>query len=199
MDKNLTKGEYLDILLRSPKTVFSTKDIALLWQGKENRISDRLSKYTKDKKLIRIERGLYAKDKEYDKNELATRIFTPSYISFETALAKAGVIFQFYSRIFVASYLTREKVIDGRIYSFRKIKNSILMNKSGIESAGAYFIASAERAFLDIVYLNTEYHFDNLSGIDWKKVYDILPIYGGNKRMAEKVERYEEAARKGLN
>ena len=73
------------------------------------------------------------------------------------------------------------------------------MNKAGIESAGAYFIASAERAFLDTVYLNVEYHFDNLGSIDWKKVYDILPIYGGNKRMVEKVKRYESAARKGLN
>ena len=199
MDKIPVKGEYLDILLRSPKTVFSTKDVALLWQGKENRISDRLSKYVKDKKLVRVERRLYTKDKQYDKNELATKIFTPSYVSFETVLAKAGVIFQFYSRIFVASYLTREKTIDERIYSFRKIKNSILMNKAGIESAGAYFIASAERAFLDTVYLNVEYHFDNLGSIDWKKVYDILPIYGGNKRMVEKVKRYESAARKGLN
>ena len=31
MDKKPTKGEYLDILLRSPKTIFSTKDAALMW------------------------------------------------------------------------------------------------------------------------------------------------------------------------
>lgn len=33
MDKKLKKCEYLDTLLRSRKTVFSTKDVALLWGG----------------------------------------------------------------------------------------------------------------------------------------------------------------------
>ena len=32
MDTSIKKGDYLDILLRSKKTVFSTKDIALLWR-----------------------------------------------------------------------------------------------------------------------------------------------------------------------
>lgn len=31
MDKKQSKGEYLEILLRPPKTIFSTKDVALLW------------------------------------------------------------------------------------------------------------------------------------------------------------------------
>lgn len=31
MNKKIKKGEYLDIILRSKKTVFSTKDVALLW------------------------------------------------------------------------------------------------------------------------------------------------------------------------
>jgi hypothetical protein len=35
MHKKPTKGEYLDVLLRSPKTVFSTKDVALLTELKK--------------------------------------------------------------------------------------------------------------------------------------------------------------------
>jgi len=41
-----------------------------------------------------LRRGLYAKDNSYDKNELATKIYIPSYISFETVLRNAGAIFQ---------------------------------------------------------------------------------------------------------
>lgn len=36
VDKKPSKGEYLEVLLRSPKTVFSTKDVALLWGEKGN-------------------------------------------------------------------------------------------------------------------------------------------------------------------
>jgi len=49
-----------------------------------------------------------------------------------------------------------------------------------------------------VIYLNKEYHFDNLINIDWNKVYRILPIYN-NKRMEKKVKRYKEAEEKGLN
>jgi predicted transcriptional regulator of viral defense system len=56
-----------------------------------------------------------------NKFEIATKIYKPSYISFETVLSQSGVIFQYYSQIFVASYLTREIEVDGQKYFYRKI------------------------------------------------------------------------------
>ncbi|MFH1259782.1 MAG: hypothetical protein ABII74_08255 [Elusimicrobiota bacterium] len=184
-------------ILRSSNTVFNFKDISIIW-GDTNRKASiaGVNYYVKTESLYRIRRGIYAKDKNYDKFELAIKIYTPSYISFETVLAKAGIIFQFYGQIFIASYLTREITADGRIYSYRKIKDSILTNHSGIEQQKNSAIASPERAFLDVVYLNKDYHFDNLSNLDWKKVFEILPIYGGNKRMGEKIKLYYEEDKK---
>jgi len=186
-------------LFRSGNTVFSFKDVSLIWgETRANLVRRRLYYYVKKGELYPIRRGFYAKDKNYNKYELAVKISTPSYISFESVLAKAGVIFQFYGQIFIASYLTRELTIDGQIYSFKKIKDTILTNRAGIEVKDNYYIATAARAFLDVVYLNKEYHFDNLINIDWNKVYEILPIYS-NKRMEKKVRKYQEAVRKGLN
>ena len=112
----MRKGNYLTTILRSPKTVFSNQDIAMLWgEPSSEAVRVRLNYYVKQGLLYRIRRGLYAKDKKYNKLELATRIFTPAYVSFETILSKEGVIFQFYSQIFVASYLTREITIDDQI------------------------------------------------------------------------------------
>ena len=89
MNKKPTKGEYLEVLLRSPKTIFSIKDVALLWNENDNLVvTDRLKRYVRVEKLIRLRRGFYAKDKNYNRLELATRIYTPSYISFETVLAE---------------------------------------------------------------------------------------------------------------
>ncbi len=190
MDKKLKKGEYLGILLRSPKTVFSTKDVALLWaEEKKNTVSGRLNKYSRADKLIRVHRGLYAKDKNYDKFELATRIYTPSYISFETVLTRAGINFQYYGNIFVASYVNREINIDGQKITFVRMKNYVLSNTVGIEHKDGYAIATKERAFLDRIYVSKDYHFDNLDSLDWDKVFEILPIYN-NKRMIKKVNDY---------
>jgi predicted transcriptional regulator of viral defense system len=192
----MKKGDYLTTILRSKKTVLTYKDILLLWreQGSEA-ATVRLYQYVKNGDLYRIRRGIYAKDKNYNQVELATRIFTPSYVSFETVLAKEGVTFQFYSGIFVASYLTREIAIDGQVYSFRKIRNAILTNPAGVVHKDETSFATKERAFLDTLYVHTDYHFDNLGGLDWDKVFEILPIYG-NKRMAKNVnEIFEQAAR----
>ncbi len=192
MDKKPTKGEYLDILLRSSKTVFSTKDVTLLWgEERKNKVSGRLNKYVKAGKLARVRRSIYVKDKNYNRFELATRIYTPSYISFETVLTRAGINFQYYSNIFVASYVTREIKVDGQGISFVRMKDYVLSNTVGIDHSEGYSVATKERAFLDRIYVSKDYHFDNLGALDWDKVFQVLPIYG-NKRMEKKVKIYFE-------
>ncbi len=187
----MKKGNYISTILRSKKTVFSFKDIVLLWGDFGNAARVRVNYYLKNGSLYRIHQGFYAKDKNYDRDELATKIYTPSYISFETVLGRNGVTFQYYGQIFVASYLTREIIADKQTYAYKKIKDSVLTNDAGIEHKENYSIATTERAFLDVIYLNKNYYFDNLLGIDWNKVYKILPIYS-NKRMEKKIKSYQE-------
>ncbi|HPN54297.1 MAG TPA: type IV toxin-antitoxin system AbiEi family antitoxin domain-containing protein [Candidatus Moranbacteria bacterium] len=190
MNSKPKKGEYIEILLRSPKTVFSTKDIALLWGETVNvAVRVRLSQYVKNNKLIRIRRGIYAKDKNYNRFELATRIYTPAYISFETVLTRSGINFQYYGNIFTASYVTREIEANGQKISFIKMKDYVLSNTVGIENIDNVATATKERAFLDRIYASKDYHFDHLDVLDWRKVFEILPIYR-NERMNKKVAEY---------
>lgn len=190
MDKKPTKGEYLDILLRSAKTIFSTKDVSLLWNENDNIIViDRLKRYAKSGKLFRLRRGFYAKNKDYDRFELATRIYTPSYVSFETVLTRSGINFQKYDSIFVASYVTREIDIEGQKIYFIRMKDYVLSNILGIEHEKGIAMATKERAFLDRIYISKDYHFDNLNALDWNKVFEILPIYY-NKKMEKRVNDY---------
>ncbi len=180
-------------ILRSEASVFSFKEILLASnEEKPQLLKRRLSYYLKKGELYSIRRGLYAKDKKYNRLEAATKIFTPSYISFETILVEAGIIFQYYASIFVATYQTKEIICDGQTYSFRKIKDTILINNAGVEDKGTYFAATKERAFLDILYLNKDYYFDNLGPLDFDKVLVLLPIYH-NKRMTKKVQAYFKA------
>ncbi|HLD63353.1 MAG TPA: type IV toxin-antitoxin system AbiEi family antitoxin domain-containing protein [Candidatus Peribacteraceae bacterium] len=190
MDNKPIKGEYLEALLRSSKTVFTTEDVVLLW-GEDNRnaVSIRLKKYVREGKLVRIRRGLYAKDEKFDRFEMATRIYTPSYISFETILTRTGVNFQHYGNIFVASYLTRDIEAGGQKISFVRMKDYVLSDPAGIEYPGGVATATKERAFLDRIYVTKDYHFDNLGALDWDKVFAILPIYR-NQRMDKTVRGF---------
>ena len=182
------KGDYLTTILRSNKTVFSSKDIGLLWgdQGTDA-ARVRLNYYVKRGDLHHIRKGFYAKSKDYNKLELATRIFTPSYVSFETVLAQEGVIFQYYEAITIASYLTREIEIEEQVYSCKKIKDAVLTVIAGIKHVNETSMATKERAFLDTLYINTDYKFDNTRSLDWDSGFRILPVYG-NKRIVRKVE-----------
>jgi hypothetical protein len=150
--------------------------------------------YVSTDQLHRIRRGIYAKDKNYDKTELACRIYTPAYVSFETVLTRAGINFQYYGQIFIASYLAREIVVDGQVYQYRKIKNTLLTDSAGVLNKDGIAIATTERAFLDTLYLNTDYHFDNLASLTWDKVFDMLPLYN-NKRMTRKVQEFFDTAK----
>ena len=196
MKKKPIKGEFLEVLLRSPQTIFSTKEVALLW-GESNAtvVSRRLNSYAQVGKLVRVRRALYAKDRNYNRWELATRIYTPAYISFETVLAAEGIVFQFYGNIFVASYLEREINADGQKISFVRMKDYVLSNIAGIIHKDGVAIATKERAFLDRLYVSKKYHFDNLPSLDWNKIFELLPIYR-NKRLEKKVREYYQQLEK---
>ena len=179
-----------DILLnlfKSKSTVFSFKEILLATSISASLLKRRLHYYIKNGQLYSIRRGLYARDNNYDRRELATKIFTPAYISFETVLVEAGALFQYYATIFVATYQTKDMVFDGQNYSFRKLKDTLLVNTMGIENKETYFIASPERAYLDLLYLNKDYYIDNLSVLDFKKIFSMLSIYD-NDRMEKIVQ-----------
>lgn len=186
--------------MKSNKTIFTFNEVALLWgESNTNFVKKKLYRYAKAGKLNSLRRGIYSKDAKYDPYEFAVKIYTPAYISFETVLGASGITFQFYGQIFVASYQTKEIECNGQKYSYHKIKDEILTNRAGIEVRENYSIASPERAFLDVLYLHKEYHFDNLSPLNWDKVFEILPIYGENKRIKKTVNSYYKASKSDNN
>jgi len=186
--------DYISTLLRSNNTVFTFKELSLIWNETDVMlIKKRVYRYTKMGKLYTIRKGIYAKDKNYDKLELANKIITPAYISLETVLSREGIVFQQYDQIFIVSYLSREISCDGQTYVFRRMKDVILTNSLNIEKKGNYYIASKERAFLDTIYLNKKYHFDNLSSLDWDVCFEMLFIYD-NKAMAKRLNSYHKLA-----
>lgn len=186
------KGNYLAAILKSPQTVFTYGELALMWSDPGSSATRvRVGYYVNKGDLIRLRRGLYAKTKDYDKLEVASRIFVPAYVSFETVLAREGVIFQTYKPIFVASYTSRTLEIDGQVYVFKTMNRRILTNAAGVEHNDGVSTASKERAILDTLYINQDYYFDNLRSVDWQAINHLLPIYE-NKQLEKKVAKLSQ-------
>jgi hypothetical protein len=96
----------------------------------------------------------------------------------EYVLQRAGVVFQYDSAVSVVSYLSRTIDIENQTLQYRKIKDDVLVNTTGIlRQNNQINIATAERAFLDLLYLNARFHFDNLNQLNKELIYKILPIY----------------------
>jgi hypothetical protein len=171
------------------ETVFSFDEIAQIFPNLTNKsLRDRLHYFVATHKLMRLRQGIYAKH-EFNKFEFANKIYTPSYVSLETVLFKAGVIFQVYKTIFLMSYLTRTIKLKDQEIQYRQISFEILTNMNGIRREIGYFVALPERAFLDAVYIYKNYHFDNLGGLNWEKVNEIKKIYK-SKIFEKRVEKY---------
>ncbi len=180
-------------LYQSPKTILTTKDIALIWREPNTiHLNSKIKYYAKEGSLIRLTRGVFAKNKEYDVKELATKIYSPSYISFETVLREAGVIFQHDDSIFVAGPYPTTKKIDGHAITFRKLKDLVLYNALDVRHVKNYSIATPERAFLDTIYLSPKFYFDNLRPINWKKCFELVKIYD-NRQLMERLKKYQRA------
>jgi predicted transcriptional regulator of viral defense system len=179
-------------LYQTTKTILTNKDLALIWQEtRSDNLKAKIAYYVKQGVLIRLTRGVFAKNKNYNPKELATSIYTPSYISFETVLRAAGVIFQHYDTIFVVSKWPKTMVIDKHPFTFRKLKDAVLYNSTDIVSQDNYSAASPERAFLDMIYLFPNYFFDNLKSINWEKCNEIVKIYD-NQRLVKRLNTYRE-------
>jgi len=177
------------ILYKDSRTVFRLKDVAMLTgETSFNSLNMKLNYYVRTGRLQNPRKGLYCKP-NYNLQEMASRIFAPSYISLEYVLQRAGVIFQYDSRLTVVSYLSREIEVDNQIFSFRKVKNELLISTQGVEQVeNTTTIATPERAFLDMIYLNGTTHFDNIHSLKRDLIEEILPIYN-SKILYKRVQK----------
>ena len=167
-----------------------------------------LSRLVKAKKLIQAKRGIYLLAEKYRKSAvyepyLASLLKRPSYISLEKALEYHGLIPE---AVPVFTSLTTKR--QGRFVSgagtfvYRHIKKPLFWGYESVTVNGQTgFIASPEKALLDLFYLNgmnitqaylKELRLQNVSKIDTKKLITAARKFksAGILRAAKTVEKY---------
>jgi hypothetical protein len=171
------KSDYSRTLLlvyQDPRRVFNLADIAMI-DGKAGFLNQKLHYWVKTGKILNPRRGIYAKP-GFSQEELACKLYRPSYLSLEYVLQKAGVIFQYDSRITLAGAVSRKLRTGGAVLEYRKIKGAILLQTAGLVM-DSVSMASPERAFLDMLYLEPDFYFDNTHILNKEQVEDLLPLY----------------------
>jgi hypothetical protein len=176
-------------LYKNSRTVFRLQDVAMLIEESNSKnLKRRLNYYVKSGHILNIRRGIYVKP-DYKIEELGCLLYTPSYISLEYVLQRAGVIFQYDSAVTNVSYLSRDIIVEGQTIRYRQIKGEILVNQEGlILRKNNINIATPERAFLDMLYLNNNFYFDNIHPLNKLLIRKLVQIYN-SKRLEEKVTK----------
>ncbi|MBU3918624.1 hypothetical protein KKC63_01825 [Patescibacteria group bacterium] len=176
------KQSKLNLLLKSPKNLFHTQDLFLLWAiDSKNTLYTTIMRYVKKGVLIRIQKGLYSKTPlgQIDPVEIGMAfLHSFSYLSTETILSQVGVISQPIPYITLISNQSKKFKIKNHFYISRQMKNAFLFNEAGIIEKNNIKQATLERAVADMLYFSPKYHFDVPKSIDWDKVKEIQKIIG---------------------
>ena len=151
----------------------------------ENSFKKRLQYQLKHQKLIKVRKGLYAQPdcrigaSAEDRVQGGALIYTPSYLSYESVLAQAGVLFQRYGHAtYAAPYTKTIQLPDyNQAFVFKRLPMALLSDLTGIVHTPQYMQASPERAICDCLYHNLNYPFERLNVLDRDLLLRIGEMY----------------------
>ncbi len=184
-------SNYLSKLYEYNKTLLDYNDFGFIFSElKQEYLKTKIKKLCDSKILTRLSKWLfYLTSKWYDNFEIPTKLYSPSYISFHSALYYHKMIFQLPYWISFAYKRNVEKTFWNEYIYSKRIKESVLYNTTWIISSWNFSIASKERAFLDTLYIYPDIYIDNLSNLDREVVIKMSSIYQ-NKAFEKKVILY---------
>jgi predicted transcriptional regulator of viral defense system len=136
--------------------IFNASDIRSLFGVSAVATSALLHRYKKQGFIVQLKRGFYVFPDSLPPDVfVASKLYTPSYISLEFALSYHGIIPEtVYEITSVTTKATRRFETLGKVFSYRKIKKIAYTGYEIQKQKNLSFnIADAEKAFVDTNYL----------------------------------------------
>ncbi len=165
----------ISVLIQQPQKLFHTSDLKVIWGiYNESTLYQTIYRLIKKKILFRVQKGFYSivPLNQLDPVEIGFRAINHfSYLSTESVLAKNGIINQSPNKITFLSSAPAKFTINDNLYLVRQLKSQCLNNTIGIiQNDKGVFMATTERAIVDMLYFQPNYHFDADNLINWKLV-----------------------------
>ena len=144
------------ILLESNTRVFSARELGELLNLSSRQSLYYLEKGLKEGLFSQIKRGLYSLKNDLPSElEIANRLYRPSYVSFEYALAYYNLVPEMVYKVTSATTkTTREFVTSDKTYSYSTIKPEAYTGyELKIIDEKRFLMAEVEKAVIDYLYL----------------------------------------------
>ncbi|MBI4272356.1 hypothetical protein HY621_00695 [Candidatus Uhrbacteria bacterium] len=176
-----------------PKPTFTFSDIRKIADMNDESLRVSMNRLVKSGHVTRIVRSVYAHDLAVvDWDRLAQELYTPSYLSFESALGRTGVLSQKpYALTLATTLRTRTIETKTKTIIYHHIQPRLYW---GYIRENHIFVAESEKAFLDLAYLSLKGYatFDpdemNLAKLDSAKIMRYLRKFG-NVQLRKRVEK----------
>jgi len=185
------------LLNKTNQKIFSTQDLAVIWQEADKRkLLESIKYYLRTKQIYQVSRGIYSTEKYNAKDieenielsfKIAQRISPNSYISLYTAMKYHGLIFQYYEDIYSIGERNIKREIFNKNFIYKTMKDDIFRSDIGILEKKGYRIAGKERSFCDSLYLFPNIGVDNIDILDKDMVWKISKIYE-NKSLNRRIK-----------
>jgi predicted transcriptional regulator of viral defense system len=165
-------------------------------------VRKQLSRWTRDGTVLQLRRGLYALASPYRRTdphpfEVSNALVPGSYVSMETVLADAGLIPE---AVFVTTAVTTGRQGSRNtpfgVYAYQHVKEALFWGygPTDIGDGRVAFVASAEKALLDMAYLRSssgspafvrELRLQRFDSVDSERLSSFAKRFG-----SKKVERF---------
>lgn len=179
-------------LLEKKISFFTADEFSQIFKLPDYKSKYFLEKWVNEGFLVRLKNGLYSiKARIPSEEEIANRLYQPSYISFEYALAYYNIMPEMVYRVTSATTKpTRIFDIESKSFEYLKIKKEAYTGY-GLVQIGekSYLMAEPEKALVDYLYfvvlgkktLNDRLILDNLNKnkvLAYAKLYKRLKLEG---------------------
>ena len=170
--------KYLDLRRKIQGNIFTIIDVMKLFPDEKTTATrTQLYRLTAKGFIVSVKRGLYCFDKsKIDELDLAGKLYSPSYISLETALNYYGIIPDIPITVSCVTPTTTKKIsIASGNFSYLKIDSKLFFGFSQTTFA----IAHKEKALLDYFYLRRITTVSSqlrlrLNDWDWNRYHDYV-------------------------
>jgi len=178
-------GDYTKKIYDSGLELFTSKTLRdVLSIKKESTFFGVVRRLLRREVLKKIERDkFYLANSKIDSFSIAGFLYSPSYISFETALSFYGILSQFpYTVTSATTKKPKSKIFENVDYEYTHITKKIFW---GFEKKDNFLIAYPEKALLDQLYLVSKglrsLHIDEIdvSNVNKSKFEDYLKGFPG--------------------
>jgi len=146
--------KFLQKLTETNQPYFTTTDLGKILDVSQQSLSVTLNRLVKDGVLIRLKRGVYQpvfQDRKLEK--VANELYYPSYLSFESALSKYGILSQTpYVLTFATSKPSKRLNLGNKEIEYRQLKEEYFF---GYVLDDGVYVAEPEKAILDQLYMTS--------------------------------------------